>query len=100
MPDAHPDKLICVCYCSAWKFSILTGSSIENTKNYFFNQLLGCPKTDFDLEWYAEKRLYAQYDSMHPNLATDPRNYFKLCSFSITTITYHTSKTIYIYENC
>ena len=34
---------------------------------------------------------------LHPNLATYSRVIFKLCSLLITTLTYHESKTCYIY---
>ena len=35
---------------------------------------------------------------LHPNLATNARVVFKLCSLLITTLTYHATKTCYIYE--
>ena len=54
LPYAHPGKFMCVCYCSTWKCLILTVVSLENTKDCFVNQLFGCPKASFDLEWYAE----------------------------------------------
>ena len=33
--NAHPDKLICVCYCSIWKYLKLTEVSLENKKDLF-----------------------------------------------------------------
>ena len=35
---------------------------------------------------------------LHPNVATNARVVFKICSKLITTIAYHASKTWYIYK--
>ena len=75
------------------KCIILSGVSLGNKKNCFFNQLFGCPKANFDLEWYAkQKKLYTQNDATASHLATNVRMFFKLCSMLITTLTSHASK--------
>ena len=57
--------------------------------------IFGCPNANFDLEWYARKYIDYMFKMilLHPNLATNAKVVFKLCSILISTITYLASKT-------
>ena len=73
--------------------------SLENKIDCFFLiSHLAAPRPTLTLKDMLNKKNYVlKMMLLHPNLATNSRVIFKLCSLLITTLTYHESKTWYIY---
>ena len=63
------------------------GVSLENKKDCFFNQLFCCLKPTFTLNDMLNKSFMIKTMLLQPNLATNARDVFKLCSLFITTLT-------------
>ena len=79
------------------KVLILTGVFLGNKNDCYLINYLDATRPILTLNGVL-KRLYAQNDASSPNVATNVSIIFKICSLLITTLTYHVSKNLYIYE--
>ena len=69
----HPDKLLYVCYCSIKKCLVLW--------DVIRNDYLAAPRPNLTLNGMLNKKNYMlKMILLHPNLATNARVVFKLCS--------------------
>ena len=62
-------------------------------KDSFLISYLAVSRPTLTLNDVVNRKSNAQNDTNAPNLASNARVVFKLCSLLITIITYHTSKT-------
>ena len=91
LPNTHLDKRICVCYCSTWKYLILTGVSLEKDKILYLISFLTVPRSTLTLNTMLEIN-----DAAAPQLnLTNARAVFILCFLLIIKVTYHAPQTWY-----
>ena len=96
LPNTHPYMYLILLYLKM--LSTNWGVIRKHTK-IFFKQLFGCSSLTLTLNGMLNKRnCRLKMMLLHSNLAKNARVVSKLCSLLITTLTYHESKTWYLYE--